>query len=64
MTGSSFVLSVKMVHEGVMRRSEVAYSEITRRGTSAMMFGIVRLGKRTFVRFLTLLANRPIVVVV
>lgn len=35
-TGSSLVLSVKIVHEGVMRRSEAAYSEMTSRGTSAM----------------------------
>lgn len=37
-TGSSLVLSVKIVHEGVMRRSEAAYSEMTSRGTSAMAF--------------------------
>lgn len=34
--GSSFALSVVMDHDGVMRRSEAEFSEITRSGTSAM----------------------------
>lgn len=36
-TVSSFALSWLMVHDGVMRRSEAAFSETTSRGTSAMV---------------------------
>ena len=34
--GSSFVLSWLIVHDGVMRRSEEALSEMTSSGTSAI----------------------------
>ena len=34
--GSSFVLRVLIDHDGVMRRSDDEFSEITRKGTSAM----------------------------
>lgn len=34
--GSSLVLSWLMVHDGVMRRSDEEFSEMTCRGTSAM----------------------------
>lgn len=35
-TGSSLVLSCEMDQDGVMRRSDCAYSEMTTSGTSAM----------------------------
>ena len=38
--GSSFALSWLIVHDGVMRRSAAAFSDITRRGTSAMMTAV------------------------
>lgn len=41
--GSSLLLSWKIVHDGVMRRSEAAYSEMTSRGTSAMVFVVSRV---------------------
>lgn len=36
-TGSSFALSWLMVHEGVMRRSDEAFSDIIKRGTSPIV---------------------------
>jgi hypothetical protein len=41
--GSSFVLSVLIDQEGVMRRSDAAFSEITCSGTSAMFFSLLLL---------------------
>lgn len=52
--GSSLALSWPMVQEGVMRRSEAAFSDMTCRGTSAIVLdaseGQARLLKRRMVR--------------
>jgi hypothetical protein len=44
--GSSLALSWLMDHEGVMRRSDAALSEITWRGTSAMTMMALWRGKK------------------
>lgn len=45
-TGSNFVLSLLMDHDGVMRRSDEVVSDTTRSGTSAMMIAVDRAERR------------------
>lgn len=64
--GSSLALSCPMVQEGVMRRSEAAFSEMTCRGTSAIVLdageGEVRLVRSGVVRDIPKRAARLVVV--